>query len=175
MTVNHAALLLPVLYLARHAPPLEGWLERIKTDGLLSMEMTRSHMNDLTIGLNAEISLTVTEADTAAQWGSGLVPVFGTPSLVGLMEAAAVKALDGTLPEGQTTVGGHIDVRHLAATPVGMQIRARAELTAIDGRKLTFQVEAWDEVEKIGEALHERFVIDKEKFITRTQTKSKTK
>jgi len=131
-------------------------------------------MNDLMIGLNAEITLTVTEADTAANWGSGLVPVFGTPSLVGLMEAAAVKALDGHLPEGQTTVGGHIDVHHLAATPVGMQVRARAELTSIDGKKLTFQIEAWDEVEKIGEALHERFVIDTEKFIARAQAKRKS-
>ena len=130
-------------------------------------------MNELVAGLNAEISLTVTETDTAAQWGSGLVPVFGTPSLVGLMEAAAVKALDGYLPEGQTTVGGHMDVRHLAATPVGMQVRARAELTSIDGRKLTFQIEAWDEAEKIGEASHERFVIDKEKFIARAQAKKK--
>ncbi len=130
-------------------------------------------MNNLSIGLNAEITLTVTDSDTAAQWGSGLVPVFGTPSLVGLMEAAAVKALDGHLPEGQTTVGGHIDIRHLAATPVGMQVRARAELTSIDGKKLTFQIEAWDETEKIGEALHERFVINTEKFITRTQAKKK--
>jgi len=128
-------------------------------------------MNELTTGLNAEITLTVTDSDTAAKWGSGLVPVFGTPSLVGLMEAAAVKALDGYLPEGQTTVGGHIDVRHLAATPVGMQVRARAELTSIDGKKLTFQIEAWDEVEKIGEALHERFVISTEKFVARTQAK----
>ena len=128
-------------------------------------------MSELSIGLNAEVSLTVTELDTAARWGSGLVPVFSTPALVGIMEAAAVKAVDGHLPEGQTTVGGHIDVRHLAATPVGMQVRAHAELTSIDGRKLIFQIEAWDELEKIGEALHERFVIDKEKFITRVQAK----
>lgn len=128
-------------------------------------------MNGLTTGLSAEISMTVTEADTAAKWGSGLVPVFGTPALVGIMETTAVKALDGYLPKHQTTVGGHIDVRHLAATPVGMQVRAHAELVAIDGRKLTFQIEAWDEVEKVGEALHERFVIDKEKFISRAQTK----
>ena len=130
-------------------------------------------MTELTTGLNAEITLTVTEADTAAKWGSGLVPVFSTPALVGIMEAAAVKALEGHLPDHQTTVGGHIDVRHLAATPVGMQVRARAELTVIDGKKLTFHIEAWDEIEKIGEALHERFVIDKEKFIARTKAKIK--
>jgi predicted thioesterase len=132
-------------------------------------------MNDLMTGLSAEISVTVTESDTAAKWGSGLVSVFSTPALVGLMEAAAVKALEGHLPEGQTTVGGHIDIHHLAATPVGMKVRARAELGVMDGRKLTFQIEAWDEVEKIGEAMHERFVIDKEKFIAKTQAKSKSK
>ena len=130
-------------------------------------------MTTLATGLVAEITHTVTESDTAAKLGSGLVPVYGTPALVGLMEAAAVKALDGCLPEHQTTVGGRIDVRHLAATPIGMAVRARAELTAIEGRKLTFQIEAWDEAEKIGEALHERFVIDTEKFIARAQAKKK--
>jgi predicted thioesterase len=128
-------------------------------------------MPELTPGLSAEITLTVTESDTAARWGSGLVPVFGTPSLVGLMENAAVKALQGHLPEGQTTVGGRIDVQHLAATPVGMNVRARAELKTIEGRKLIFQIEAWDEVEKIGEATHERFIIKTDKFIARAQAK----
>ncbi len=128
-------------------------------------------MTDLTPGLTAEISLIVTESDTAAKWGSGLVPVFGTPSLVGLMEGAAVKALEGHLPEGQTTVGGRIDVQHLAATPVGMTVRARAELRTVEGRKLVFHIEAWDAVEKIGEAIHERVVIKTEKFIARAQAK----
>lgn len=128
-------------------------------------------MTELTPGLTAELTLTVTEAETAAKLGSGLVPVYATPALVALMEAAAVKALEGHLPENQTTVGGWIDVHHLAATPVGMTVRARAELTASDGRKLTFHIQAWDEVEKIGEAMHERFVIATAKFIARAQTK----
>jgi fluoroacetyl-CoA thioesterase len=126
-----------------------------------------------TPGLSAELSITVTDADTASKWGSGLVPVYSTPALVGLMEAAAVKALAGQLEAGKTTVGGHIDVQHLAATPVGMAVRARAELTAIEGRKLTFRIEAWDEVEKIGQALHERFLIDTEKFVAKVQSKGK--
>ena len=71
-------------------------------------------MNEPTLGLTAELTITVTESDTAAKLGSGLVPVYATPALVALMEAAAVKALDGHLPEGRTTVGGRIDVRHLA-------------------------------------------------------------
>ena len=130
-------------------------------------------MSVLTPGLSAELSIIVSEADTASRWGSGLVPVYSTPALVGLMEAAAVKVLDGQLEIGQTTVGGHIDVHHLAATPVGMSVRASAVLTSIEGRKLSFQIEAWDDVEKIGEALHERFLIDTEKFVSRASKKQK--
>jgi fluoroacetyl-CoA thioesterase len=128
-------------------------------------------MIELKPGLSAEGELRVTEAETASRWGSGLVPVFSTPALVGLMESAAVQALQGALPPGQTTVGGHIDVHHLAATPLGMKVRARAELSAVDGRKLTFKIEAWDEVELIGKADHERFIIDEAKFLARTQAK----
>jgi len=130
-------------------------------------------MEELVPGLHAELEHTVADADSAAHWGSGLVPVFSTPALVGLMESAAVAALNGALAPGQTTVGTRIDVRHLAATPVGMQVRARAELKSVDGRKLAFTIQAWDAVELIGEADHERFVIDEARFLTRLQTKSK--
>jgi predicted thioesterase len=128
-------------------------------------------MGELKIGLAGEVEQLVTEADTAAQWGSGLVPVFSTPALVGLMESAAVKALEGCLQAGQTTVGARIDVRHLAATPVGMRVRARAELTAVDGRKLVFKIQARDEVELVGEADHERFIIDEARFLARIEKK----
>ncbi|HEY5270470.1 MAG TPA: thioesterase family protein [Anaerolineales bacterium] len=130
-------------------------------------------MPELVTGLSAEFEHTVTETDTASHWGSGGLPVFSTPALVGLMESAAVVALRGHLPPGQTTVGGHIDVRHLAATPVGMQVRARAELIAIEGRKLFFKVQAWDEVELIGEANHERFVVDEAKFMAKVDRKKR--
>jgi predicted thioesterase len=88
------------------------------------------------------------------------------------MESTAVIALLGHLPPGQTTVGGHIDVHHLAATPIGMQVRARAELIAIDGRKLKFKVQAWDENELIGEADHDRFVVDEARFIAKVTSKA---
>ena len=130
-------------------------------------------MNKLAPGLTAELEHTVADADTASRWGSGLVPVFSTPALVGLMESAAVQALSRSLVPGQTTVGGHIDVRHLAATPIGMQVRARAELTAVEGRKLVFKIQAWDEVELIGEAGHDRFIIDAARFLARVQAKGK--
>ena len=130
-------------------------------------------MIELAPGLSAEISIIVSETDTASHWGSGLVPVYSTPALVGLMEAAAVKALAGHLEEGQTSVGGHIDVHHLAATPVGMRVRAQAKLIAVEGRKLSFSIEAWDVEEKIGEARHERFLVNNEKFVQRTAEKLK--
>ena len=128
-------------------------------------------MDDLLAGLTADLEHVVTDADTAAKWGSGLVPVFSTPALVGLMEGAAIKALDGHLPAGQTTVGSRIGVSHLAATPVGMKVFARAELIAVEGRKLVFKIQARDEVEPIGEAEHERFLIDEARFLGKVQSK----
>ena len=129
-------------------------------------------MDELAPGLTGEIEAVVTEADTAARLGSGLVPVLGTPALVGLMEGAAVRALTGHLLPGRTSVGGRIDVRHLAPTPVGMRVRACAELLNVEGRRLVFHVEAWDEVEQIGEAAHERFMIDEVKFVAHAQAKA---
>jgi predicted thioesterase len=89
------------------------------------------------------------------------------------MENAAVRALEGHLPPGHTSVGIQIDVRHLAATPVGMQVRASAELTEVLGRKLGFRIEAWDEVERVGEASHVRFVVNEEAFMTKVNAKGK--
>jgi predicted thioesterase len=129
-------------------------------------------MNEIAAGLTGEIEMTVTEDDTAERWGSGLVPVLGTPTLVAIMENAAVKALTDHLSPDQTSVGGRMDVRHLAPTPVGMRVRACAELVEVSERRLAFQVEAWDQVEKIGEATHERFIVDKERFVARAEGKA---
>ena len=123
-------------------------------------------------GLSAEVELTVGETETAAHLGSGSLAVYATPALVALMENAAVHALEGHLSPGQTTVGGQIDLRHLAATPVGMRVRARAELVEVQGRKLTFHVQAWDEAKQIGEARHVRFLIEEETFMTKVKTKT---
>ncbi len=122
-------------------------------------------------GLIGEVTHCVTEADTAATYGSGLAPVLSTPHLIALMENAAQKALNPFMAEGQSAVGTHIDMRHLAATPVGMAVRVRAELTAIEGRRLRFQIEAWDEAEKIGECTHERALIHLERFMQRVAQK----
>ena len=121
---------------------------------------------------SGEAERVVTEEWTAPSMGSGTVPVLATPALVALMEQAAVRALEGRLPPGQTSVGVRIDVRHLAATLPGMRVRAQATLVAAEGRHLTFHIEAWDDSEKIGEAVHERVVIDTERFMERVRAKS---
>ncbi len=130
-------------------------------------------MNDISLqDCIGESEAVVTEGWTATAMGSGTVPVLATPALVALMEQAAVRALEGRLPPGQTSVGVRIDVRHLAATPLGMRVRARAALVAAEGRRLTFQIEAWDETEKIGEATHERVVVDVARFMERVEGKA---
>lgn len=128
-------------------------------------------MRNLARGLVGEVEIAVTQEDTAARWGSGRVPVLGTPVLVALMERAAVEALTCHLPAGQTSVGSRIDVHHLAPTPAGMRVRARAELLEVAGRRLTFRIEAWDEEERVGEATHERFLVNIERFIAKARSK----
>ena len=128
----------------------------------------------LQVGLVAEITRAVAETDTAATYGSGLVPVLSTPHLIALMEATAQAVIAPHLEEGQTAVGTRVDMEHLAATPVGMEVRVRAELVEIDRRRLTFRIEAWDEVDRIGEATHDRFVIDTERFMRGVAEKTRT-
>lgn len=128
-------------------------------------------MQELEPGIVGEATREVTDELTAAHWGSGLVPVLGTPALVALMEAAAVNALRDHLPAGQTSVGVRIDVRHLAATPVGMRVRAEAKLVAVSGHRLTFHIQAWDEAERVGEATHERVLVDQARFVERVEGK----
>jgi fluoroacetyl-CoA thioesterase len=117
-------------------------------------------VGQLKIGMIGEVSHVVTEQDTAAKIGSGLVAAYSTPSMIALVENASVGAIQPHLSNGQTSVGVEVDIKHLAATPVGMQVRARASLIEIDGSRLKFRVEAWDDKEKIGEGLHVRAVLD---------------
>lgn len=131
-------------------------------------------MSTLALGLVGEAEITVTQVDTAAPWGSGRVLVLGTPALVALMERAAVGALVGHLPAGQTSAGSRIDVHHLAPTPVGVRVRARAELLAVEGRRLTFRIEAWDQEERVGEATHECFLVNTERFIAMARSKGES-
>jgi predicted thioesterase len=125
----------------------------------------------LETGLSAEVTDTVTEKNTAAALGSGNLPVYSTPAMVALMETAAVAATQSRLPAGFSTVGTSVRIAHLAASPVGMRVRAVAELQAIDGRRLVFKVSAVDDTDTIGEGEHERFIIESAKFMAKATAK----
>ncbi len=114
--------------------------------------------------LKSRVEMTVTEEDTAKSFGSGGVKVLATPVMIGLMENAALKSVDGHLPEGYATVGISINIRHIAATPVGMKVYAIAQLIKVQGKRLKFKIEAYDEKERIGEGDHERYIIGMERF-----------
>jgi len=129
-------------------------------------------MEQIVPGLVGQSEMVVHEENTARHLGSGNVDVLATPEMIRLMEKAAVAAVDHLLAEGRCTVGVAVDVRHLAATPVGMKVRVRAELVTVDGRKLTFRVEAHDELERIGEGEHERVIVDLDRFKARVEAKA---
>ena len=131
-------------------------------------------MAELTPGLVGEASVIVTEQLTASSHGSGLVPAYATPAMIALMENASVAAIQTHLSAGQTSVGTEVNVKHLAATPVGMRVRARAQVTSVEGRRVAFQVEAWDDKEKIGEGTHVRAVVDGARFAERLANKGMT-
>ena len=125
----------------------------------------------LQVGARGRAQCVVTEENTAAAVGSGLLPVFATPQMIALMENAAVNAVQAGLNEGEGTVGTHLDVSHDAATPIGMKVWAEAEVTAVEGKKITLSVRAFDEAGPIGGGTHERFVITVDPFLAKAQSK----
>ena len=125
--------------------------------------------------MSGEASQVVTDQDTAARLGSGLVEGFSTPSLVTLIESASVAAIQAHMRGGQTSVGIEVAVKHLAPTPVGMRVRAHATLLEINGERLKFKVEAWDDKEKIGEGVHVRAVVDAARFDQRLRQKTESR
>lgn len=125
-------------------------------------------------GATAELEITVTADRTADRIGNPGVMVFSTPHLIGLLEEVASAVIHPHLPSGAATIGTIVEMRHLAATPLGMKVRAKATLLETDGRRFLFQVEAYDEIEKIAEGKHERFVVQNlEKFLSRAMAKGK--
>lgn len=113
----------------------------------------------------------VANEDTAVAYGSGDILVFATPAMVGLMENAALKDALSQLPDGYSTVGTFVNVKHMAATPVGMTVRAEAELIEVNGKKLTYKVTAYDDKDKIGEGTHGRYIIHGQSFLEKVQKK----
>lgn len=128
-------------------------------------------MTALAAGLKGSAELVVGEEHTAPRIGSGRIHVLATPVMINLMEAAALAAVEHLLAEGHQSLGTHLDVSHLAATPVGMKVYAEAQLTEVAGNTLAFRVEARDEADKIGEGTHRRVVVNVDRFDQRVQRK----
>ena len=122
-------------------------------------------------GMKGSAELTVGEEHTAPRVGSGKVHVLATPVMINVIEAAALAAIEHLLPAGYQSLGTVLNVRHIAATPVGMKIRATSEVTAVEGRTVRFSVSVFDEKELIGDGAHERVVVNVEKFDARVQKK----
>lgn len=119
------------------------------------------------VGLKFESKTVVSSANTALTLGSGDMEVFATPAMVALMENAAMLAVKDSLPEGSATVGTQMNTSHIKASPLGATITASATLTAVEGRRLEFEVKAWDEKGVIGEGSHTRFIVDRERFLSK--------
>ena len=123
-------------------------------------------------GMSRELKIVSTPEDSARRFYPNLPDVFATPCLGGLMERVSAELINEHLNPGEQSVGISMNLQHTAATPLGMMIRVRTEVTAVEGRKLTFKLEAFDEVEKVGEATHERFIIQADKFNARVAEKA---
>lgn len=130
-------------------------------------------MKELKPGIRGKIELTVDESVSAMHAASGEMNVFGTPFVIALMEQTADKSVRPCLEEGCATVGTLVNIRHTAATPMGMKAYAESELIEVDGRRLVFRVAVFDEVGQVADGLHERFIIYKEKFMQKTEARGK--
>ena len=126
---------------------------------------------EITVGLKGEVATIVEREDTAQEVGSGSLLVYATPCMVALMEGAACEAIADCLPDTKTSVGTELNISHLSATPVGLEVRAEAEVTAVDGNTITFQVTAYDEAGKIGEGIHKRVIVTTQRFLDKVYDK----
>ena len=128
-------------------------------------------LSRLKTGLTGSAQIVVGDAQTAPRIGSGRVRVLATPVMINMMEVAALDAIEALLPPGHQSLGTHLDVGHYAATPVGMTLRATAQVTKIEGRTVAFRVEAFDDRERIGDGTHSRVIVNVERFDQRIQKK----
>lgn len=126
---------------------------------------------EITVGMKGVTETVVERQDTAAEVGSGSLLVYATPCMVALMEGAACEAIAEAIPDTQTTVGIALNIEHLAATPVGLEVRAEAEVTAVNGKIITFELHAFDEAGEIGKGTHKRCIVNSQKFLDKTYSK----
>ena len=126
---------------------------------------------EITVGMKGEVATLAEREDTAKEVGSGNLLVYATPCMVALMEGAACEAIQEALPDNQTTVGTELNIQHISATPVGLEVRAEAEVTAVEGKVITFQVKAFDEAGEIGNGIHKRVIVNTQKFLEKAYDK----
>ena len=126
---------------------------------------------EIIVGMKGEVGTTVEREDTAKEVGSGSLLVYATPCMVALMEGAACEAIEEALGEDKTTVGIELNIQHTSATPVGLEVRAEAEVTAVDGKIITFSVKAFDEAGEIGKGTHKRAIVPVQKFLDKAYAK----
>ena len=126
---------------------------------------------EITVGMKGEVGTLVEREDTAQEVGSGSLLVYATPCMVALMEGAACEAIEAALNDTKTTVGTELNIQHLSATPVGLEVRAEATVTAVDGKVITFEVKAFDEAGEIGKGTHKRVIVPTQKFLEKAYNK----
>ena len=126
---------------------------------------------EITVGMKGEVSTLVEREDTAKEVGSGSLLVYATPCMVALMEGAACEAIEEAMDETKTTVGTELNIQHISATPVGLEVRAEATVTAVDGKVISFEVRAFDEAGEIGKGTHKRVIVPTQKFLEKAYSK----
>ena len=126
---------------------------------------------EITVGMKGEVGTLAEREDTAKEVGSGSLLVYATPCMVALMEGAACEAIAEALPDNQTTVGTELNIQHISATPVGLEVRAEAEVIAVEGKVITFEVKAFDEAGEIGKGIHKRVIVNTQKFLEKAYDK----
>ena len=126
---------------------------------------------EIIVGMKGEVSTLVEREDTAKEVGSGSLLVYATPCMVALMEGAACEAIEKALDDTRTTVGTELNIQHLSATPVGLEVRAEAVVTAVEGKVITFEVKAYDEAGEIGKGIHKRVIVPTQKFLEKAYGK----
>lgn len=126
---------------------------------------------EITVGMKGEVSTLVEREDTAREVGSGSLLVYATPCMVALMEGAACEAIEEAMNDSTTTVGTELNIQHLSATPVGLEVRAEAVVTAVEGKVITFEICAYDEAGEIGKGTHKRVVVNSQKFLEKAYSK----
>ena len=126
---------------------------------------------EIVIGMKGEVSTIVEREDTAKEVGSGSLLVYATPCMVALMEGAACEAIEEAMDETKTTVGTELNIQHISATPVGLEVRAEAVVTAVDGKVITFEIHAFDEAGEIGKGTHKRVIVPAQKFLDKAYSK----